>query len=530
MAVELALPTLMSALCDPEAYPHPVRSLRVVQTHASCVFLTGEYVYKIKKPVNLGFLDYSRAELRRYFCEREVTLNRRLCPEVYLDVVPIGPQDGRIRVGACDAALEWAVRMRQLPAEDMLPARLSAGTIEQGHLRRIAELLARFHENAPCGPAVTAFGAPERIAVNVEENFEQTTSQVGDMLPLEHLTAVRGYARRFLAEQAERFLVRMRNCRIRDGHGDLRAQNICLYAPVQQGIQILDCIEFNDRFRLGDVAADIGYLAMDLDLAGRADLRRVLVDTYVDISGDAGLTSVLGFYQCYRAYVRGKIALLAADEGEIPAEERQQHADSAAAAFDLARSYAERRGAPALLITVGYSGSGKSVLARELARRLPAIRLATDEVRKELANIPPDCRLPPEQYGPDDRQRVYQELFLRAGQRLAQGENVVLDATFLSGRDREMAASIALATGSEFWVVECRCPDAEIRRRLRERSALGGDASDADVAVYEAQAREYPNPDRLHRLKLRRFKQIEIDTTLPATIAARRALQSFWAG
>lgn len=527
-AEALQLVDLLRSLSDPDAYPHPVPHLHVVQTHASCVFLTGAYVYKIKKPVNFGFLDYSTLEKRRACCERELVLNRRLCPEVYLEVVGIGWQQGKLRVGVSDDPVEWAVRMRQLPEEDMLPVRLAAGTVTPLQMERIADLLAEFHRCAATNAEIAFFGSPEAVGRNVEENFAQTETRLGAGLSPEHLVSIRNYSRRFLAEQRNLFVARVRNGFIRDGHGDLRAQNLCLHSGLRGGVQILDCIEFNDRFRYGDVAADLAYLAMDLDLAGQADLRCVLIDRYVSSSGDEQLRELLPFYQCYRAYVRGKIALLAAEEVEILAEERQSHRSLAAAAFDLSRSYAERFGPPALFITVGYSGSGKSVVARELARRLPATRLATDEVRKELGGLAPTDRLSATQYSPEERRKVYVELNQRARQLLAQGEHVILDGTFLAEVDRAAAGDVARTVGAQFWVLDCRCADAVIRERLRNRSNRGADASDASLEVYEAQRNNAP--ERPTVVERQRFSEcwVSIDTELPAGVAARKALNRFW--
>lgn len=520
------LPTLINALSTPAAYPHPVRGLHLVQTHASCVFLTGEYVYKVKKPVNFGFLDYSTPERRRKCCERELELNCRLCPEVYLDLVPIGWEAGRLRIGASGAPVEWAVRMRQLPEEDMLPARLSAGTVTPEHIARLAEALSSFHDEVATGPEITAFGAPEAVWRNVDENFTQTACRTGEWLPPEHLTTVREYSRRFLAERQDLILARMADGRIRDGHGDLRAQNICLYEALQGGIQVLDCIEFNDRFRFGDVAADLAYLAMDLDLAGRADLRQRLVDRYVERSEDVPLRGLLPFYCCYRAYVRGKIALLTAEESEILAAERRKQWELAAAAFDLSRSYAARRERPILLVTVGYSGSGKSALAHELARRLPAMRLAADAVRKELAGVTHDSRLAAEHYTPQAKRRVYQELQRRARTFLAQREHVILDATFLDAHERDQAAALAREQDAEFWVIACVCPDAVIRERLHQRSKTAG-LSDATLLVYEAQLREFDTADPLVPNNSV-AGWITVRTDERPYIAARQALREIW--
>jgi predicted kinase len=362
----------------------------------------------------------------------------------------------------------------------------------------------------------------------VEENFAVTEPRVGATLPRDHFEVIRDYARRFLDERRDLFLERLSAGRVRDGHGDLRAQNICLFAGLGGGIQLLDCIEFNDRFRFGDVASDLAYLVMDLDLAGRADLRQVLVDRYVARAGDPSLRSVLPFYSCYRAHVRGKIALLMAAEPEVPSAERRSQERLAAAAFDLSRSYAVRRERPALLITVGYSGSGKSALAHELARRLPAVRLASDMVRKELAGQRTASPLSSEHYTAEAREAIYAELRARARYHLARGEQVLLDATFLDPEERRQAAALAEDAGAEAWLIECRCTDAMIRRRLHRR--LGKRlSSDAGLAVYEAQLRAFPDLGS-SELELSRWRQVCLRTNQPARQSARRFLREFWCG
>lgn len=334
------LEVLLAALQSPRAYPHPTESVHVVQTHASCVFLTGEYVYKIKKPVRFGFLDYGTLERRQALCQQEVLLNQRLCPEVYLEVVPITWQEGHLRVGGEGAAVEWAVRMRQLREADMLPARLEAGTLEASILDRLARKLAQFHGQAHTDDTIRAYGEPSRIAETIRMTL-QTMQEVTENTPLsECYSALGAYFEAFERTQASRLRHRVEQNHIRDCHGDLRAQNLCLDTRFGDGIQVFDCIEFNPSFRYIDTAADIAYLAMDLDLAGQAALRARLLEVYTRESNDQDLALILPFYLTYRAMVRGNIALLAARESEIPAAEREAQQTLAASAYDLARSYA----------------------------------------------------------------------------------------------------------------------------------------------------------------------------------------------
>ena len=517
---------VLEELRDPAAYPHPVDKVKAVQTHISCVFLTGCYAYKIKKPVTFDFLDYSSLDRRRYFCEQELVLNCRLCPDVYIDVVPITLRQGRLQVGGAGEPVEWAVRMHQLRASDMLATRLQDGRVGVSDIERLAGTLAEFHARAAADDPVRAFGSLSIVSATIAGTLHVMDQVAIDFLPEEVRRTIRSSLEQFQRSEAALFQERQAEDRTRDCHGDLRIQNICLDARFDAGLQIFDCIEFNQEFRFIDVAADLAYLAMDLDLAGRADLRGRLVNHYIKVSGDHGLARILPYYQIYRACVRGNIALLAAAESEIADAERAAHREIAAAAYDLARGYAARRPGPALLIMAGFSGSGKSELARQVCRRLPAVLLSSDKVRKELEGLPAIGRLDAEHYRAKQRAAVYRELRQRAGEMLQHGETVLLDATFLSDQEREAAAVLAAHHRAEFWLLECQCSDTEIRRRLKERrhDAYG---SDAGLAVYQDQLRSsvpIALPSHPHAGIA---AHLVVDTDLPVLEAAGHVVDAF---
>lgn len=477
---------IIADLQQPSAYPHPVAAIHVVQTHVSCVFLTGDFAYKVKKAVNFGFLDYTTLERRRHFCEEELRLNRRLCPELYLEVVPLMLREGRLVIGGNGEPVEWAVRMRQMRECEMLSARLEAGTVGRAEIERLAQALADFHAGAGGGVEVQAFGAHTVLAETMATTLGSMDKVTCDFLPSATRRTIRDYLEVFLHREEALLARRVEQGRIRDCHGDLRTQNICLDQRFDRGLQIFDGIEFNQEFRYIDVAADLAYLTMDLDLAGRADLRECLTDTYSRATEDTDLPVMLRFYQVYRACVRGNIALMAAAEHEISEPERERQRQIADTAYDLARCYALRRERPALLITVGFSGSGKSQLARELCRRLPAVHLSSDRLRKEQAGIPATARLEIAHYTEASREAVYQQLFERAAEPLQRGEHVLLDATFLTAKARAEAAELAQRMQAEFWGIACECPEAVIRERLQRRGQ-DKNASDAGLAVYEGQ-------------------------------------------
>lgn len=494
-AEERTIDATISALRAPSCYPHPVDSIAVLQTHCSCVFLTGSYAYKVKKPVKFPFLDYSTLERRKHFCEEEVRLNRRLCPDVYLDTVPITLRSGETRIGSpgesslgpLGETVEWAVRMRQLRSTDMLPERLSAGSVTETDISRIARTLRRFHRDDCRAFATGDYSRPDQVARTIGNACDVMDQVAGDRLDAASRGAIRGFFTDCLRESDSLLCNRVNAGHVRDCHGDLRLQNICLDARFGEGLQIFDCIEFNDEFRYIDTAADIAYLAMDLDLAGRSDLRRVLMDEYGQAAEDRDLPRLLRFYQPYRAVVRGNIAALASAEHEIAQEDRQEHDGIAAAAYDLALSYTTRHKQAVLAVMAGFSGSGKSALARELSRRLPAVVLSSDRLRKTFA-IAGGFASDRLQYTPARRAAVYAAMRDRAAGYLASGEHVILDATFLAPEEREAACGVAMSRDAGFWMIECRCPDSVIRDRLSKR-APGEQESDADLRIYEQQVR-----------------------------------------
>lgn len=330
------LPDFITGLLRPEAYPHPAPEVKLVQTHISYVLLAGDYVYKIKKPVNFGFLDFTSLAKRQHFCGREVELNRRLCPELYLGVVAITRAGDKFSLDTPGEAVEYAVKMTRMDETRMMGRIIEAGQLTEATLDRIVEILVPFYEKAAGGPELAEFGTPDAVAVNVLENFQQTEGFVGcGSLSPGQFQRIGAYAQAFL-ERGELFGARLKAGRIRDCHGDLYSANICLSEP----IQIFDCIEFNERFRYCDVASDVAFLAMDLDYHGLEELSRYFMARFVEKSGDRGLTSMLDFYKCYRAYVRGKIGLFTAHAPEVDATTKAASLAQAGRYFQLAERYA----------------------------------------------------------------------------------------------------------------------------------------------------------------------------------------------
>jgi aminoglycoside phosphotransferase family enzyme len=309
--------------------------VELAQTQMSFIFLTGDLVYKIKKPVNLGYLDYTTLEKRQFFCKQEVELNQRLSPDVYLGVVPITTKDGEIKVGGQGEVVEYAVKMRQLPADRMMDKLLPQNQVTPEMMERVAEKLAAFHHKARTNSEISAFGNIDAIKVNTEENFAQTEKYVGNSISKIQYQHIKTYSDNFLESNAALFQERIKNGRIRDCHGDLHAAHVCF----SNGIYIYDCIEFNDRFRYGDVASEVAFLAMDLDRYQRADLSQSFVKAYVGFSHDQGVSRLLNFYKCYRAYVRGKVESFKLDDPYITEKEKMSALAAARRYFEFAESY-----------------------------------------------------------------------------------------------------------------------------------------------------------------------------------------------
>jgi aminoglycoside phosphotransferase family enzyme len=329
------LPPLIQALLDPLAYPNPPRQVELVQTQISYVFLAGDYVYKIKKPVEMGFLDYSTLEKRLTYCIKEVELNRRLCPEAYLGVVPVTEDDGRTVMDGKGDVKEYAVYMRRLPQEAMMDVLLTQDKVTPEMIARVAKTVAGFHKRAATDEDISTIGGINAVIQNTTENFSQTDKYFGITIAPDTYRRIKAYTEGFIKDNAPLFHKRMADGRIRDCHGDLHTAHVCF----TDSICIYDCIEFIDRLRYTDVVADVAFLAMDLDHYGRHDLSEHFVSAYVKESGDDELLKLLNFYKCYRAYVRGKIGSFQYDDPYISAGEKSKIKANTRSYFELAESY-----------------------------------------------------------------------------------------------------------------------------------------------------------------------------------------------
>ncbi len=512
MGQPIDLERLVERLSDPAFYTEATRSVEVVQTHISYIFLTDAHAYKIKKPVDFGFLDYTTLAKRRDLCEREVALNSRLSPDTYLGVVPLRQKDGRLALGGDGEIVEYAVKMRRLPHDRMLRQVLARGEGDQALFRSIARVVATFHASAALSPAAGALKGLEGVKRNCDENFAQTEKYVGTLIPVATFDYIRTSTDLFFKRRPALFARRVVAGRIVDGHGDLHLDSICAMPE----IRIFDCIEFNERFRIQDVAEEVAFLAMDLEFNGYGPFAKVFVDAYVEASGDAELLQLLAFYKTYRAYVRAKVNSFAVDDPHIPEDARRTAAATASRYYELAARYAAQFNPQYLLVTCGLTGSGKSTLARTVAELHALEVVRSDVVRKELLGIAPQERrhVPFDhgEYAPSVTERTYNAMLERAAPLLRAGHSVILDGCFIRRSQRRNARKLARRLGVPFLLLECRTSEEVIRERLARRQQKGGTVSDGRWEIYNGQLAEFEPPEEIsgdERVVLDRSKPVE---------------------
>jgi len=513
----VSLPPLIAALSRPDFYAHRPAAVTLVQTHISYVLLAGEHVYKIKKPVRFTFLDFSTLERRRHFCHEEVRLNRRLAPDVYLGVLAVSKDSGAYRLTAEDdpSAVEYVIEMRRLPAHRMLDQLLGRDAVTAAMIDAIADRLVEFHRRADAGPGVTVNGDPAHVLAVLEDNYTNARRFRDVTIAARDDDAIQRFARGFLRTHDALFRRRQAEQRIRDCHGDLHSEHICCTDP----LVIFDCIEFNSQFRYCDVASEMAFLAMDLDYHDQVELAARLIEHYTAAAADPDLRRLLPFYQCYRAYVRGKVDSLKSIEEEVAPPERAAARESARRHFALAYRYTWAY-TPALVVIAGLSGTGKSSVAAALQSRTGFAHINSDVVRKRLAGVPIDAPAKPTAYDagiytPELSAQTYRTMLGEATSHLGAGRGAILDATFQLRVGRDTARAAARQHGVPFLLVECRCDEAEVRRRLQRRVDHGGGPSDADWNVYLEQRRRF-EPIRSEE----ESDHLIVDTTAPADQSA----------
>ena len=511
--------TLLAALQNPALFPHPVEGFRVIETHISWVLLTGPYAYKIKKPVNFGFLDFTDLAARKHFCEEELRLNRRLTDGLYLEVIAITGSESAPRIGGDGPAIEYMIQCREFPQSQLLNEVQVRGELGAAHIDGLARQIADFHLRTPVVPTEHPQGSADACMAPVRQNFEQIRPLLSDKADLQQLDALEAWAESSFERLQGVFESRKRNGFIRECHGDIHLGNA---AVIDGKIVLFDCIEFNEPFRFTDVAADYAFLAMDLEDRGLKCLSRRFVSQYLEYTGDYQSLDLLNFYKAYRAMVRAKIALFSLAH--------QTDAVQKAAILRQYRNYANLAESYSaipsrfLAITLGVSAVGKSQVALRMVEALGAIRLRSDVERKRLfgeQSAGQQGKLQGGIYDADSTTATYQRLNALAVDILRAGYPVVLDATFLKRERRAAAWKIAEETGVPFLILDCQAPETVIAGWLAQRQSKGGDPSDATLEVVQAQL---VNRDALSAEEQQHSKRVDTPdaASLDALVASVR--------
>jgi uncharacterized protein len=490
---------LIAFLQSASSYPHRPLEVRSIQTHISWVFIASPFVFKVKKPVNLGFLDFSTLEKRHHFCQRELELNRRLCPQTYLGVIPIYKSGANFSFAAEGEIAEYSLKMQELPHGWFLRELLAKGLAGEIEINRVIACLQRFYESETTGPEIEQWGKAENLKISTDENFAQTEQFIGKTISRLALEAIRHFTNNFYAANQTLFLERIQQHRIRDCHGDLHLDHVHI---TPEATTIFDCIEFNDRFRFIDIANDLAFLAMDFDFEREHKLGDIFLRNAAREFSDPGILNLADFYKCYRAIVRGKVESIQVI-AEDPAP-RVNHAKRATRYFHLALRYAVVGSEPLVLVVMGRIATGKSTVAKRLARELDWPVFSSDEIRKTLAGLPLNVRTPPKVrdklYSERMTDQTYEKLLQNGFAALAIDNGVVLDATFSSRRQRERLRKECARAAIRLRMIELQAHPEEIKRTLKARERNVGEFSDARLEDFEKLTANYEAPSEVAEL------------------------------
>lgn len=500
---------LFEHLESDDVYPHKPESVEHIQTHISHVYIAPPFVYKLKKPVDFGFVNYKTLQKRKHFCEREVDLNRRLCSDIYLGVVPVTDASGKV--------VEYAVKMKKLDEQYFLDSYIGKNALTYQLLDRVTDVLIGFYGNQNPGEEILKYGKIESIKYNTDENFQQTESFVGETLTKETYNAIRYFNDRYFVLKHALFNRRIEEKRIVDGHGDLHLEHIHV---TPDRVCIYDCIEFNDRFRYGDLAADLAFLVMDLDFRNLWKEGRYFIQQVSQKLNDPDIPQILDFYKCYRAYVKGKVKSIQSAEQEVSEEDRKKARNKAVSYFNLSLRYALTGSRPVMLIFMGRIATGKSSLSEDLEKTLNIKRFSSDKTRKDLAGIPLQIRVSePEReelYSPEMSEKTNRRLSEEANKQLKEGKSVIVDATFSRRAFRTEWIKNLEKKGIDYLFIEVQASDEIIKSRLAERENVEElITSDARLEDFEKLKVRYQPPDELPESSIIR---INTETDFKATL------------
>ncbi len=476
---------LVAALLDPAIYDHPTTGIHRVETHGAWVILTGPFVYKIKKPVNFGFLDYSTLEKRRINCEEELRLNRRFAPQLYLDVIAITGTPARPRLGGSGPAIEYAVKMLQFPEQGLLSELADKEQLSDELIEQIIDEVANFHQSTAAAPLDSLFGEPDQVTRWVIENFTHIQKVIDSAAELADLERLRRWVEAERQRLAEVLWERKQGGYIRECHGDLHLGNMTL---IEGRVTLFDCIEFNRELRWIDVMSEAAFLLMDLDARHMHEYANHLLNGYLQRTGDYRGLQVLRWYRVYRALVRAKVAALRAQQQDAAASDaaRRDYAEH----LRLAHRYTLTK-PPVLLLMHGLSGSGKTTVASWLCAETGMIQLRSDIERKRLYGVAPSQRLDSELkgglYSAGHTEQTYARLLELARDILEAGYSVVVDAAFLKHAQRDRFRKFAGDQALPWLILSCEAPDRALQERIEARRRLDRDASDATLDVLALQ-------------------------------------------
>jgi len=480
---------LADALSEPRAYPDSPAAVSHLETHISHVYLTGTHAYKVKKPLDLGFLDFSTLEKRRRCCQDELRINRRLAPDLYLDVVPITGTAAAPSVEGKGEAIEYAVKMREFPQTGVLTEVLARGALTPDIIDDIALQVARFHTGLPPADADTTFGTPDSIMLPAQQNFAQLAPLLTDPADRAMLETLASWTEAQHAALAERLTQRKRDGFIRECHGDLHLGNIVL---IDAGVRIFDAIEFNAQLRWIDVISEVAFLVMDLVQRGRADLGWRFLNRYLEHTGDYAGVRVLRYYLVYRALVRAKVAAIRAAQADVAAAQRQALEAKCRKHLKVAHDFASHVSA-ALVIHHGVSGSGKTTASQTILETVGAVRVRSDVERKRLHGMAAiqhsGAAVGKGLYDPASTQATYARLADAAEDIVHGGFVALVDATFTRRTDRDAFHALAMRLQVPFGIAEFTASPTTLRARVVRREQEGTDASEAGIAVLEHQLR-----------------------------------------
>ena len=476
---------LILALQNAEHYDHAVSDFQVLETHISWVILTGEYAYKIKKPMDFGFLNFSTLERRKHFCEEELRLNKRLADSLYLEVLPISGTAQAPELNGTGEPIEYAIRMRQFNQSDLLDVRQEKGTLEPELLTSLAQQVANFHDTLPRVPDGKPLGTPDAVYAAMQENFDQIRPLIDDKALLDQLDNLEQWTRSTFERHRDLIAQRHADGFVRECHGDLHLANITVY---EGEVTVFDCIEFSEPFRWIDVINDLAFLLMDLESRQETRLANLVLNRYLEYRGDFDALPLLPLYKAYRAMVRGKIALFTRGNPSLSDAEKEGLMQKYRSYAQLAEDYSAIPN-PYLLAMTGLSASGKSVISADMAGELGLVRLRSDVERKRLFGLAPldDSKsdIGENIYTEEANQKTYEHLAKLADKLLMGGMPVIVDAACLREAERDLLTDVAENHGLPFALIHCEAPEESRRQWIRERD---GDASEATEELLEAQA------------------------------------------